>query len=75
MFLRYLESGLGIFPVNGKTAFIKGWEEWCLKLPTIEEATLWDELYKDYNIAMPCGPASGVMWLDIDSDNLEVLRL
>src|ERR1019366_1573370 len=24
---------------------------------------------------MPCGPASGVMWLDIDSDNLEVLRL
>jgi hypothetical protein len=73
-FTRYLERGFSVIPVylKGKNPAIAAWQEFCERLPTPDQAALWDR--GNYNIGLACGPASGVVALDIDSDDKSILN-
>ena len=48
------------------------WEEFCDRLPTEEECEIWEKT-KPPRYGLVCGPASGVLWIDIDSDDPKVI--
>lgn len=75
MFTKYLEHGLGIIPIkHGKNPGFEGWNAFCERLPSFTEATEWENNFNG-NIGLPCGPASGVIAIDIDTEDSEVARL
>lgn len=74
MFSKYRELGLALIPLkpNSKAPLLDAWTQFCDRLPTEEESDKWERFYSGcYGLA--CGPASGVMWVDIDSDDPKVL--
>lgn len=80
MFNKYRERGLSLIPIKNDSKrpdfqgreFGEAWEEYCVRLPTEEECYLWEETKaKRYGLA--CGPASGVLALDIDSDDPKII--
>jgi len=79
MFIKYRERGLSVIPIRdekgskGKAPFIDGWQRWCEELPTEKECEIWDKKYKRYGLC--CGPASGVIGLDIDTDDKTVIDI
>lgn len=75
MFQEYYELGLSVIPVasNGKNPIIDGWSKYCEELPTQELIDKWDKM--KVNIGVACGPASGILVLDIDTDDKEILDL
>lgn len=75
MFQEYYELGLSVIPVasNGKNPIIDGWSKYCEELPTQDLIDKWDKM--KVNIGVACGPASGILVLDIDTDDKEILDL
>lgn len=77
MFTKYRELGLSLIPIRSdppekmKAPVEAEWSKFCERLPTEEECERWDRLYTRYGLA--CGPASGVLAVDIDSDDVKVL--
>lgn len=75
MFTKYRELGLALIPLRpkSKAPALDGWTAFCDRLPTEEEASAWDaRRYERYGLAL--GPSSGVMAVDIDSDDVNVLN-
>jgi putative DNA primase/helicase len=61
-------AGLSVIPVNGKIPNIKEWSRFCDRMPTQGEHT---DFLRDFpwsNIGLCTGPASGVIALDVDTD-------
>ena len=50
-----------LIPLNGKRPFEQGWEKWC---ETRREFNRRD--FEGHNAGVCCGPASGVLVLDVD---------
>lgn len=79
MFSKYRELGLALIPLDKGKKFRKkeGWSDWCERLPTEAETELWDTLWENghRSVGLCLGPASGVMALDLDSDDPELLAL
>lgn len=75
MFTKYFESGYSVIPLRraSKAPFIEGWQRYCQELPTEEQIEQWEE--GKHNLGLCLGPASGVVALDIDTDNIDTLRL
>lgn len=65
---KYLDLGLSVIPVEprSKQTLIKGWQKFCDRLPTKEEAKFWAKQDKEYGIALCLGKASGLTMLDVD---------
>ena len=79
MFTKYRELGLSLIPIkigakrpDCSPFDTEGWQRYCDTLPTEEEAETWDTIHHRYGLA--CGKASGVMAVDIDTDDKEVLN-
>lgn len=72
---RYFEAGLSVIPVDGKRAFTSGWNEWCDKLPSEDLVTEWISKYPNHNIGLCTGAASGIVALDIDTDDKGILEI
>lgn len=73
--VRYFEAGLSVIPVDGKRAFTSGWNEWCDKLPSEDLVTEWVSKYPNHNIGLCTGAASGIVALDIDTDDKGILEI
>jgi len=70
MFSKYFDMGYSPIPVafKGKNPTINEWQKFCENKPTQEQIDKWDEL-KQTNIGITCGKASGIIVLDIDTDD------
>lgn len=67
---KYWERGLSVIPCVGKQPVTKVWQQYANALPTEETLTEWEKSYGACNIGLACGPASGVIALDLDLDSL-----
>jgi hypothetical protein len=80
MFQEYYERGLSAIPVKAGDKFptMQQWQRYCETLPTQADVSTWDFRHKvpnNSNIGLCCGPASGVVALDIDTDDKAILDL
>ena len=75
MFSYYQKLNLSLIPIRpGEKRPVEfGWEKYCDRTPTPEEAQRWDQGNFGYGLAL--GPASGLLALDIDSDDTKILEL
>jgi hypothetical protein len=65
---RYIQKGLSVIPVRGKTPLIRGWQKWCYEQ---QEEAITSQFQT--GIGLCCGPASGIVCVDIDTDDDEIL--
>lgn len=74
IFSKFNADGLSVIPLRArrKNPVLSGWQKYSKELATKELARLWDDLYtvpERGNIGLCPGPASGVMAVDIDTDD------
>lgn len=69
MFRRYVENGLSVIPLIGKRPILKDWQQYNDHLPTEEDIDRWENVHGKKNVGLCVGPASGVMAIDIDTDD------
>lgn len=74
---RYWERGISVIPVLGKRPILKDWSKWAHQLPSAEEQKVWLEAYSgdDVGIGLVCGPVSGIMAVDIDTDDQKIIGM
>ena len=78
MFRKYFEQGYVPIPIHkgGKhPAIAADWSKFCVSRPSDEQIDEWDEqrIKNGWNIGVTCGPASGIVVLDIDVDDRAIL--
>jgi putative DNA primase/helicase len=73
---KYWAKNLPAIPLKEgmKRPAVANWSTYCLVMPTPEERDSWLAIYPDANIGLALGPASGIVILDIDSDDPRVHR-
>jgi KaiC/GvpD/RAD55 family RecA-like ATPase len=61
---------LSVFPLwpKSKNPSIQRWEPYQFERATPEQLKSWWSAHPDWNIAVACGPLSGVMVVDVDGD-------
>jgi hypothetical protein len=78
MFQEYIERGLSVVPVlfKDKKPFLAGWGRYHRELASEEDIALWESKYipgQNINIGVCLGRVSGIVALDIDTDDKRVL--
>ncbi len=68
----YVEKGLSVIPLIGKAPRSSGWSKWCTEKMDMEDITL---LPGQTGIGLCLGPASGIVAVDIDTDNKTILDM
>jgi len=73
----YLAKGYSVIPdkFRGKIPAIKGWSEYCDRKPTKEEVEQWCNSLTESNISIALGEASGVIAVDVDTEDNAILEL
>ena len=73
----FTQKGYSVIPDKymSKMPAIKGWSDYCLKLPTPDEMNGWSRSFEEVGsgISVCLGEASGIIALDLDSDDQEIL--
>ena len=74
---KYWNAGLPAIPLmnKGKRPAINGWQRYADSFPTQEERDVWVNHFPSGNIGLPMGPCSGMVAIDIDTDDENVLRV
>lgn len=74
---KYWEKGLPVMPLrpNSKIPVLPAWQMLCHQMPSEEDRETWLRAYPDGNMGMPLGPQSGVIGLDLDSDDPRVIAV
>jgi P4 family phage/plasmid primase-like protien len=72
---RYIETGLSVIPLNGKRPFLTDWQTHCDTLAEPEVLAHWLKSYADSNIGLCLGKASGVVAVDVDSDDDKIVHI
>jgi hypothetical protein len=83
MIRKYFELGFSplLIAPREKKPISASWQQWCVALPTDEIIDDWQAIYdislktNRYNIGIACGPASGIVALDIDVNDEAILDL
>lgn len=79
MLTKYFESGYVPILVakNGKNPIHNDWSKWCYEKPSEDLISKWDEQFLNnaLNVGIACGPASGIVVLDVDTDDVEFLKI
>lgn len=73
---KYLESGFGVFPCEPKSkkAFLKNWSQYCNDTSIgSQDVDFWAEEYPKSNIGLPLGSQNGVIAIDIDTNDQDVI--
>lgn len=73
----YWNVGLPVIPLikDMKRPAVSGWQIFGSQQPSEEEKAAWLRVYGDGNIGLPLGPASGLVAIDIDTDDPKVLAV
>lgn len=78
---RLWSAGLPVVPLHrwdatnghgkkiGKAVAVQGWPRYCRNLPTGTELRAWRTAFPTGNIGLALGPASGLVAIDIDTDD------
>jgi len=78
LFIKLYENGYSPIPVyyKGKNPCILEWQKYCSKRATEKQIENWnDDLHNNkINIGVACGEASGIIVIDIDTDDKEFLN-
>jgi hypothetical protein len=77
LYTKYVEHGLSVIPLSRKTKrpFMDNWSRYCETLASTEELESWESDYAGWNIGLCLGPASGVVAVDIDTENERTLDI
>lgn len=69
--------GLPVMPLeaNTKKPVMKSWQEFANRMPTPEEQAFWLANNANGNIGLPLGPQSGLVALDIDTEDEALYKL
>jgi putative DNA primase/helicase len=59
-------------PCKGKAPFVKSWSDWCRTKMNHQELEMLVEQYGDSNIGLCMGEASGIIGVDVDTDDREI---
>lgn len=72
--LKYLQKGYSVIPdkAGSKIPAITGWTEYSKRMPSLEEVNQWCDI-PDTNISIMFGKLSGVIGLDLDTDDAHIL--
>lgn len=75
--LEYLKAGYSVIPDKymSKQPAIKGWNDYCYRLPSEDEVQAWSSHFTESNIALCLGESSGVIVLDVDTDDKRILDI
>jgi len=70
MFKELSDVFQSLIPLKGKVPIDEGWQYWC------ENTRLFNpDDFKGCNAGIPCGPANGIIVVDIDhEDKFEIMR-
>lgn len=73
----YWAAGLPAIPLlaREKRPAINRWQLFADTKPNEDEKRVWLETFPDGNIGLPMGPSSGLVSIDIDTDDPKVLRV
>ncbi len=73
----YWNVGLPVIPLlkDQKRPAIDSWSVYGERMPTKDEMNAWVERCGDGNIGLPLGPCSGLVAVDIDSEDPRVLEI
>ncbi len=79
---RYWAAGLPVMPLreytpnggrdgapSGKEPAVLNWQQLQARMPTEAERTSWKIFHRNGNMGLPLGPQSGLLAIDIDTDN------
>lgn len=71
----YWNAGLPVIPLmpKDKLPCIKGWQKYQSEMPSFEERESWLQNFANGNIGLPLGPQSGLIALDIDTDDPKII--
>ena len=71
----YLSKGYSVIPdgFKKKLPLISGWSDYCLKRPSIDDAQKWSEDYECSNISICLGEASGIIAIDFDCTDPDIV--
>lgn len=82
---KYWAAGLPVIPLKaytgdgktGKQPFDLGWQKYAVQMPTDWQQAQWltRAEIEDYNLGLPLGPKSGVIALDIDTEDPKIQKL
>ena len=74
---KYWAVGLPAIPLMArqKRPAIGRWQLFADSFPTIEEQNVWMDTFPDGNIGLPMGASSGLVAIDIDTDDPAILRV
>jgi hypothetical protein len=72
----YISKGMSVIPdrYRSKMPAIKGWSDFCRRLPNEDEVNQWNQM-ESANIALCLGEASGIIAVDVDTNDEELLEL
>lgn len=67
------ENGYSVMPVEGKRPVMPEWQRYCEALATPDVFDKWEKGCPELNIGLCLGPASGIVGIDIDSEDKDLL--
>ena len=73
----FTEKGLSVIPDKFmmKQPAIKSWTDYCTRKPTPDEIETWKTSFDSSNIAVCLGEASGIIAVDMDSEDPDIAEL
>lgn len=73
---QYWAAGIPVMPLqfHDKRPIMTSWQRYSDTMPTPEEQANWLQRYPECNIGLPLGPASNIVVLDVDVDDIKVLE-
>lgn len=73
--IQYLKKGFSVIPDSGKKPIVKDWTKYCDSQPTQEEIKEWCETIPTANIAVCMGKQSGIIALDFDEQDPDIIKI
>lgn len=73
---QYWRAGLPVFPLwaKKKEPMFSGWREYSVVMPPEELREHWKQQNSNSNIGLPLGPCSGISVIDIDTDDVTIIK-
>jgi len=75
-FKKYLHEGINVIPDRyaAKTPLIKGWNDYCEKPVSHDQADAWCNQFSETNIAIPLGNQNNLCVIDVDTTDARLLE-
>ena len=73
----YWAAGLPVIPLieRQKRPAIPRWQLFADKMPSADEQRVWLDTFPNGNMGLPMGPSSGLVSIDVDTDDPKVLKV